>query len=197
MTVLCQIEEKSFTDRRKPCTLSYSLMKAVNRHTASSRQRTRFCDRHFNRSQTRTDAPSSHDGCSVRDRQRNSNLNHNKIVEIPDSHFQHDEGDKDTPSLYDRIIAKKPKNRYPRPPISTVSFSCPSCGAETSVWCRDEHGRETEGVCEARTAIYTTVCDRYAEKVENGSLRLHVMTHADVEKEIQKLIQEAIANYER
>lgn len=127
-------------------------------------------------------------------------MSHNdKIVKIPDSHFQRDEGDelREETSFYHRLIEGRSQKSRIHPPLSTVSFPCPSCGAETSVWCRDQHGRETEGICEARTAIYTTVYNRYVEKVEKGILRLHVMTYADTEKEIQKLIQEAIANYEQ
>ncbi|MCY3739948.1 MAG: hypothetical protein OXH00_02900 [Candidatus Poribacteria bacterium] len=87
------------------------------------------------------------------------------------------------------------RKRIPHPPLSTTCFPCPSCGAETNLWCRDTHGREAEGICEARKAIYTTVHNQYVQKVKNGRLQLHVMTNPEIKQEIQTLIQEAITDY--
>ena len=122
-------------------------------------------------------------------------MSHNKIFEIPDSHFQRDPAEITSEEIsvyYKRQELQKA--RYP--PLSTISFPCPSCDAETKAWCRDEQGREAEGICEARKAIYRSVYDRYFHKVKNGSLKILAMTDAEIKKEIQKLIEEVIQEYD-
>lgn len=77
--------------------------------------------------------------------------------------------------------------RIQHPPLSTLKFSCPTCGAEVDIWCSD-NGLEVS-VCEARKALYSEAYNRYITGVQNRSISMFLPYH-DLKKEIQLIIQE-------
>lgn len=80
------------------------------------------------------------------------------------------------------------KMRIPHPPLSTLKFSCPTCGAEVETWC-SENGLEVS-VCKARKALYSEVYNRYITGVQNGSICPFITPHHELDKQIQSIIQE-------
>ena len=75
------------------------------------------------------------------------------------------------------------------PPLSTVMFRCPTCGAAREVWCNQN---ADDRICDTRKALYEEVYDRYIRGIQNRTIAVH-LSDTLVKKKVEEIIQEVEA----
>lgn len=80
--------------------------------------------------------------------------------------------------------------QIPNPPLSTVSFKCPTCGTGINHFCYPE--RDEDVNCPARVEMYIRVFNGWVERIQKNLIPCFI-SEKERKEQIQEIIQEVAA----